>query len=76
VEVDGGRAAMMNWLDHFDITLHKAHCSGHASAGDIKRMVKRVNPDTIVPIHTLNPEAFKDFCGDVRVVDRNDRIEF
>jgi hypothetical protein len=33
-------------------------------------MVKRVKPDTIIPIHTLNPEKFKDFHGDVRVVGR------
>jgi hypothetical protein len=37
-------------------------------------MVKRVKPDTIIPIHTLNPEKFKDFHGDVRVVGRGESI--
>jgi len=70
------RTVMHNWLKHFGVRLHKAHCSGHASAGDIERMVKRVKPDTIIPIHTLNPEKFKDFHGDVRVVGRGERVEF
>ncbi len=67
---------MMNWLGHFGVKLWKAHCSGHAAPSDIKRMVKRVKPDTVVPIHTLNPEIFKDFHGDVRVVEKNQAIKF
>ncbi len=70
------KAAMGNWLKHFDVKLHKAHCSGHAAAEDIEGMVKRVKPDTVVPIHTLNPEKFKDFCGDVRVVGQGEKIGF
>ncbi len=66
------REVMENWLGHFGVKLHKAHCSGHAAAKDIERMVKRVKPDTVVPIHTLNPEKFKDFHGDVRVVGKGD----
>jgi len=31
---------MEKWTDYFGVRLHKAHCSGHASAGDIERMVK------------------------------------
>jgi ribonuclease J len=68
------KTAMNNWLEHFDITLHKAHCSGHAAPSDIKKMVKRVKPDTIIPIHTLNPEKFKDFCGDIRIVGQGEDI--
>lgn len=67
------RTVMKNWLDHFGIKLHKAHCSGHASAKDIEKMVKRVKPDTVVPIHTLNPEKFCDWCS-VTTVENGGRI--
>jgi len=70
------RTTMMNWLGHFDVEFHKAHCSGHASAGDIEKMVKRVKADVVVPIHTLNPERFRDWAGDVRVVEKDEKIGF
>ena len=65
---------MDNWLEHFKIKRHGAHCSGHASAKDIEKMVKRVKPDVLIPIHTANPELFADFHSDVRVVDPGERI--
>lgn len=61
------KTIMMNWLEHFKIPLHKAHCSGHAAPQDIRDMVKKINPDVLIPIHTLNPEIFKDFHSDVRM---------
>lgn len=68
------KTAMENWLKHFDVSWETAHCSGHASAKDIERMVKRVKADVVVPIHTLNPEKFKDFC-DVKVVGKEGKVK-
>ncbi len=56
------KMVMQNWLDHFGVKLHKAHCSGHANRQDLERMVKRVKPDYVIPIHTENPEVFRDFA--------------
>lgn len=34
------------------------HTSGHAGHRDIKRLIERVRPDEIIPVHTLCPEWF------------------
>ena len=52
------KTVMENWLKHYNIKLHKAHCSGHAAPGDIAKMIKTINPEILIPIHTQNPEEF------------------
>jgi ribonuclease J len=51
-----------NWMDHFGIKFHMAHCSGHASKEDLLHFIKKVNPKMIIPIHTSHPEMFEG-CG-------------
>ena len=70
------KTVMENWLDHYDIKLHKAHCSGHAAASDIEKMVKRINPDMLIPIHTQNPEEFKKLHNKVEITLNNGTITF
>lgn len=36
-----------------------AHTSGHAHADDIRRLVQAANAGTVVPVHTRNPDAFR-----------------
>ncbi|OFX51316.1 MAG: hypothetical protein A2046_03990 [Bacteroidetes bacterium GWA2_30_7] len=48
-----------NWLEHFKIQYEFAHASGHASGGEIKGMIKEINPGELIPIHTEHPELFK-----------------
>jgi ribonuclease J len=69
------RRVLENWLNHFGITLHKAHCSGHAGKGDLEYIIKKINPDILVPIHTQNPEEFKKIHDNVKIVKRGDRLE-
>ena len=38
--------------------------SGHAYQRDLKKIVDRMNPSMIVPIHTDFPEKFRDHFGD------------
>lgn len=47
-----------NWLDHFNITQVSAHASGHASGPEIRAMIKTINPERIIPIHTEHPKLF------------------
>ncbi len=47
-----------NWLDHFGIKEYSTHASGHASGDEIKEIIKQINPITLIPIHTENPELF------------------
>jgi ribonuclease J len=41
------------------------HTSGHASIGDLKRLVGAVAPKALVPIHTFGAERFPDLFDNV-----------
>jgi ribonuclease J len=67
---------MGNWLKRYDVKLHKAHCSGHAAAADIEKMVKRINPDMLIPIHTQNSEEFRRIQNKVEIPQNGGTITF
>jgi ribonuclease J len=46
------------WLDHFGLSLHQYHASGHASGPELERIVRDIDPGTVYPVHTEHPEAF------------------
>lgn len=47
-----------NWLAHFDIKKYFTHASGHASGEEIKAMIKEINPEIVIPIHTEKSTCF------------------
>lgn len=68
------RKVWENWMQHFKITFHKAHCSGHASREDLFETVKTIKPKVLIPIHTEKPEEFGKVGGDVKMVEKNKTI--
>ena len=66
----------VNWLDHFqvdfDYELNKKgdkifqarHVSGHLSKPEIVELVKLLQPNKIIPVHTAYPETFQTLFGD------------
>lgn len=59
------RKVWENWMKHFGISFHKAHCSGHASKDDIATMVERISPEIVIPVHTTVPDEFGKMHGNV-----------
>jgi len=49
---------LKNWLHLFGIPIYHIHSSGHVLPTDLIRLIKKLNPKTIFPIHTECPEAF------------------
>ena len=47
-----------NWLKKFIITEYLAHASGHASGDEIREMIREIDPENVIPIHTEHPEMF------------------
>ncbi len=56
---------MKNWLDYFGLHFYTAHASGHASSEEIKEIVKRINAEKVLPMHTEHPFMFKHFAKNV-----------
>ena len=48
-------------LEDADFSLETLHTSGHAAVVDIKRVIEGLDPQKLIPIHTMHPDAFHDF---------------
>jgi ribonuclease J len=59
-EDDVDDRVLHNWIDHFGLTFHQMHASGHASGPELLEIVRTVAPGTVFPIHTQYPEFFRD----------------
>jgi ribonuclease J len=64
------KECLMNWLNHFGINLAQIHCSGHADAAGIKKMVDGVNAGAVIPVHTDCPEGFKKLAKKVVLLEK------
>jgi len=67
-EEDVNPDVMHNWLDHFGLEFHQIHASGHCPSEDLKRMVNKIRPERLIPIHTEHPEMFKDLFMHIDVI--------
>ncbi len=47
------------FLEKSGFTLEELHTSGHATISDLKRAIHGLNPQKVIPIHTLNPKSFE-----------------
>ena len=74
-ENEAERTVLENWMKHFGVQFHKAHCSGHASKDDLAFVVKTVNPKLLIPIHTEKAEDFRGLHANVRVPEKEMRME-
>lgn len=66
-----------NWLDLFRLELHgmsnedRLHASGHADGVQVVETLKKLNPKTVIPIHTENPDFLKNHFDNVEKVGYN-----
>jgi ribonuclease J len=58
-EEDIDSRVLHNWLDHFGFFFHQIHASGHCAPDDLVKVVDKIHPGKIVPIHSEHPELFK-----------------
>ncbi len=49
---------LREWCDQHDISFEVIHTSGHAHPTDLRRLIDALNPDTVIPIHTIVPERY------------------
>lgn len=71
-EMQMDQRRLRNWLEHFDVEIHglgesldgPLHASGHASGMELVKIIRQINPQMLVPIHTEDPTFFK---GELRL---------
>ncbi len=66
------------WVEAHCEELPDIHSSGHADIASLRRIVKHVRPQTIIPIHTDSPERFAKLFPDCNTILPNDNeaVEF
>ena len=86
-EMEIDETKMVNWLDFFKVKYDyeeknkqknfiRRHVSGHASKNELKELIKKINPKTIIPIHTEHPTLFEEmFPGKVILPKYDQAIE-
>ena len=55
------------WLNEQGVNNTFLHTSGHATIADIRRLIDGLNPKKIIPIHTMQPEAFLEYSDKVEL---------
>lgn len=66
---------MKNWLEHFHLSLHTAHASGHVFDKEIKEVIRLINAKRVIPVHTQHQELFKKFSDRIVLAEYGKSIE-
>jgi len=71
-EEDISLDVMNNWLDHFGLRFHQVHASGHCPSKDLARIINKIQPKRLIPVHTQHPELFRKLFKniDVKIVEK------
>lgn len=56
-------------LENAGFSLESLHTSGHAAVVDIKRVINGLDPQKLIPIHTMHPDAFCNFSEKTELKD-------
>lgn len=58
------------------VPVSHVHCSGHAYIDDLKKFVRAIEPEFIIPIHTFFPEKYPGLFGNnVKIVKDGEMVE-
>ena len=49
---------MMKFLKRKMMKFYQVHTSGHAEIDTLKKVVKKLKPEKIIPIHTFHPDKY------------------
>ncbi|MDE2816236.1 MAG: MBL fold metallo-hydrolase [Chloroflexota bacterium] len=77
-EMQMDQKRLRNWLEHFEVEVHglgemldgPLHASGHASGTELIEIIRAIQPQRLVPIHTQDPRFFQERLArdDIEVV--------
>jgi ribonuclease J len=61
--------AFLDTVRSLGIEIVYLHTSGHAYRDTLQKAILRFSPDTLIPIHTDNPQAFSELFENVKLLD-------
>lgn len=66
---------LKNWCQRFNLEKFDSHASGHACKEELAELVSFVNPQILIPIHSVHPERFLEIFPHVYFPERGRAIE-
>ena len=57
---DDSMKKMMQFIKKKKMNFYQVHTSGHAEINTLKKVVKKLKPKQILPIHTFHPDKYND----------------
>lgn len=63
-----GMEDFLNFMKNKGVQIHVLHTSGHADAETIHKLIDKVKPQYIIPVHTENAKWFEKYINDANVV--------
>ena len=55
---DDSMQKMMRFIKKKNMNFYQVHTSGHAESATLKKVVKKLKPGKIIPIHTFHPDKY------------------
>jgi len=66
-----------NWLKHFGLFPYtQVHASGHLNGVELREVIKQIQPEILIPIHTEHPEIFTEFHDNVLLPKIGEKFSF
>jgi len=75
-EEDLEEEVLHNWLEHFGLSYHQLHASGHMGPKELAEAVNYVKPDTLMPVHCEEPQLFRKHYKSVKLPRLGEAITF
>ena len=73
MEIDEKRVT--NWMELYGFGEPvQLHASGHAPGNQLAEMIETINPETLIPIHTENPQWFKNKHPNTKIIQQKQTI--
>ncbi len=73
MEIDEKRVT--NWMELYGFGEPvQLHASGHAPGNQLTEMIETINPETLIPVHTENPQWFKNKHQNTKIIQREQTI--
>jgi ribonuclease J len=71
---DASMKGLHDFVGVHELDLKQIHTSGHADVETLKRVIDSIKPVKLIPIHTMDPEAYKNLYPNVWLVEDGEKI--
>lgn len=73
--LDRSSPDLRDWCENHGMEFEIIHTSGHADITDLARMVHAIRPRRLIPIHTIAPDQYSQFGGNVVVLQDGEWVD-